>query len=605
MPTVSELISGNISNAMTNMKTWGSLVFNAIDYKATGDGTTDDSGKINDAVTAASANGGTVVFPPGTYRVASNLTIPSNVTLWFMNGAKLSVDNGVTVTINGPIEAGLYQIFAGQGTVTGAIQVPAFYPQWWGAKGDGVSDDTTAIQNCVNAAMTTGGEIVFTGKGPYSITKTIEFKPQESQNPAGSGSDVHFSDTKKNIVRSPSRAIIRANAAIGDMFKFVFNNDITDGTGPFYSEVHGLQFDGNNLATTGITFDWVMHSKVEKCSFWKLQFGLKIGAVEAQGYGVAEVLYNVFKCSESCLVLNAGDNIVMHNDFFPSLNGVYVAPWGGNTSIKKNIFSRNGSTGTLYGVRLAGADSATGNEEIRDVYISGNEFSGIDYAVYATGHTTAKNVYNCYIINNHVNGYATYNTNMLAYLSYCMDITIAYNRVGGKNNPDQKMLANLINCDRIHIECNEIINCTDTPIFLTNCTDCNILRNNGLNVGKSASGNGCIGLYGSSSGNVFKHNRFKQENSSYAQNGIVEVDTGNNNLADWNMFENIGTEYYVTGANTVFKSRLYGSAPPSTGTWIKGAVMENTDPTAGGNAGWICVAGGTPGTWKSFGTIAT
>ena len=41
------------------------------DYDATGDGTTDDSQAIEDAITAASAAGGGVVyFPPGTYIVS-------------------------------------------------------------------------------------------------------------------------------------------------------------------------------------------------------------------------------------------------------------------------------------------------------------------------------------------------------------------------------------------------------------------------------------------------------------------------------------------------------------------------------------------------------
>ena len=171
MPTVSELISGNISNAMTNMKTWGSLVFNAIDYKATGDGTTDDSGKINDAVTAASTNGGTVVFPPGTYRIASDLTVPSNVTLWFMNGAMLSADSGVTVTISGPIEAGLHQIFSGSGTVVIA-KIKEVFAEWWGAKGDGIADDRTALNSAVSS-LSNGGDIKFVGT--YKISSNLTF----------------------------------------------------------------------------------------------------------------------------------------------------------------------------------------------------------------------------------------------------------------------------------------------------------------------------------------------------------------------------------------------------------------------------------------------
>lgn len=50
-----------------------------------------------------------------------------------------------------------------------------------------------------------------------------------------------------------------------------------------------------------------------------------------------------------------------------------------------------------------------------------------------------------------------------------------------------------------------------------------------------------------------------------------------------------------------------GSSPPVTGAWQKGDRILNVDPVPGnsvkGFAGWICVASGTPGTWKAFGRI--
>lgn len=47
-----------------------------------------------------------------------------------------------------------------------------------------------------------------------------------------------------------------------------------------------------------------------------------------------------------------------------------------------------------------------------------------------------------------------------------------------------------------------------------------------------------------------------------------------------------------------------GSAPPTDGTWALGAVRFNSAPELGGNVGWICVVGGTPGTWAAFGFIS-
>lgn len=170
MPTVSELLSQNIGNTITNSQTWNGVIYNVKSYGAKGDGATDDAAKIADAITAASVNGGIVYFPTGTYIVGSAITFPSNVTAEFSNGAKLSINTGITVTINGPIDAGLYQIFSGAGTIAGSPKVDRYYPQWWGAKGDGVTDDTVAIQSAIDKAISDGKKNIFFPKGIYKVT---------------------------------------------------------------------------------------------------------------------------------------------------------------------------------------------------------------------------------------------------------------------------------------------------------------------------------------------------------------------------------------------------------------------------------------------------
>lgn len=46
-----------------------------------------------------------------------------------------------------------------------------------------------------------------------------------------------------------------------------------------------------------------------------------------------------------------------------------------------------------------------------------------------------------------------------------------------------------------------------------------------------------------------------------------------------------------------------GSAVPTTGSWRRGDIMWNTGAAAGGRVGWVCVTAGTPGTWQPFGAI--
>jgi len=89
-----------------------------------------------------------------TYTVGTNLTIPATVTLRVHKGVRISPSAGITLTVNGIVQAGAYQIFAGDGTVTVST-----YPQdqaWWGSA---QRLDVTNMN--VATALNVGGSAVF------------------------------------------------------------------------------------------------------------------------------------------------------------------------------------------------------------------------------------------------------------------------------------------------------------------------------------------------------------------------------------------------------------------------------------------------------------
>jgi len=119
-------------------------------------------GDLGAAITAIGSAKTVLSLPAGNWPAASNLTVPANLTLKLAPGAVLAVGTGATLTINGPLEAGLYQIFscAGTGKVTfGQGSVKETYAEWWGAIGDNVTDNYAPMQQAIT--MTANSQCPF------------------------------------------------------------------------------------------------------------------------------------------------------------------------------------------------------------------------------------------------------------------------------------------------------------------------------------------------------------------------------------------------------------------------------------------------------------
>lgn len=114
-------------------------------------------------LTEIGANEATILLAPGdTKTLTDDLTIPANVTLLGQMG--VIATNGHTLTIEGPLDAGNYQVFdtSGGGSVVLNDEIDTLNVRWWGT-------DTAALAS-VSDSLAAGMTVLFP-KGVYSVSR--------------------------------------------------------------------------------------------------------------------------------------------------------------------------------------------------------------------------------------------------------------------------------------------------------------------------------------------------------------------------------------------------------------------------------------------------
>lgn len=158
------LLSSSSANATqtstVQLKATGGLV---------GNGKADDAPRLRAILKDAGSDSRTLSLPAGEYRLASDVTVPANISLDLSSGAVLKPDESAKVLVKGAVTAPASKAFAGKVVFTADSAQTRLLPQWWGALADGEADDAPALQEALNAARDAGGSMVFLEAGTYSI----------------------------------------------------------------------------------------------------------------------------------------------------------------------------------------------------------------------------------------------------------------------------------------------------------------------------------------------------------------------------------------------------------------------------------------------------
>lgn len=280
----------------------------------------------------------------------TDLTIPSNIHLRFKDGGKLSPASGITLTVNGSIDAGLWQIFGGDGDVSGEFSCLYVLPTWFGAVGDGVTDDTDAFVKAINVARE---RTLFIPKGIYNVA------------------NLQLADT--HVISEGMSVVFKSLSSSGDIVKM--GHSVPQWT---YKKIEKLRVNGNERQMNGFVFDAPSSPNIS--GRWILD-AIEASACDKGIYkplGNIGNIYNAPYLTGNNYGFYAKDDISMHlgcdimNGGCITQNkiaGIYIEGHGGHITFNNTILDSNPG----FGYFIKDCDrSAGGTIEIKNNWIEAN-----------------------------------------------------------------------------------------------------------------------------------------------------------------------------------------------------------------------------------------
>jgi hypothetical protein len=240
----------------------------------------------------------------------------------------------------------------------------------FGAVGDGVTDDTVAIQAAINAIATfdVGGGIVFFPIGVYKTTSTIQINYPVTLQGSDGGSIIapNFVTTDTLVLNSTLNTGRDSGVSI---FNLTFKASVTR-TGGYYVNINGASYTTvrdcnfvNGYNGLGITGDSCASNKIYTSIFANLtNVAIGITAVTTGQGSVDTVLEDLSihgngpsnQTAIGIFVTVAGDITLRHVSTVWCASGVSIAPSSGNRIQTMNITESYFDSGTNYGIYASG-----------------------------------------------------------------------------------------------------------------------------------------------------------------------------------------------------------------------------------------------------------
>lgn len=517
------------------------------------------------------------------------------------------------------VNSGIYVVSDSVPAITGAwvrVVLTDWDIKWFGAVGDGVADDTVAIQSALNLISRVGGGHIKFQKGFYKISSPLEYSPQVAEGDSTTGSDLLFASLPVLRLEGFGNAEIVASVAMTHMLRITFG---AGDPGPNQCSIYNVAFNGAGLASIGVFSEWPMGTNVSHCRIFDVDIGVRV-----YGRGGALINDNFIRARIGVSLTRGGDTIVKKNHIFlkgaagSNRAAAYFGAWSGNSKFLNNTIQAEPTDNVDHintrGLWMDGTVSDTIGSDVakgvRDILCDGNEFHGIQICVLAVSDTLTltTGVCNIHVTNNHaMQGW--WSSTELIYAQKVVNLNVEgnFHNIVGTNSVNLAA-AQFDGCVDVLFKHNQVSNVSGTNAILvtTSSDDVRIEDNIFINAVLTAS-TGVVFVQNSNNIKV-KKNTFKQY-SAYTTICVTEDGTTavGNDFSENDFSSSFTVPYSTSNPNTVARrveQTTWYPTDASRGAWRQGDKVYILTPTAGGSVGYVCTAAGSPGTWKAFGTIA-
>jgi len=542
-----------------------------------------------------------IVLPGGhTYSVRTDLTVPDSVTLVVGRGALLDLALDVTLTLDCDLRAGAQAVFVGAGEAVGRMGGRPVLPQWWGARGDGATDDSEAMDKAlafpavhfpagtylVSRPLALRSHSALTGAGLpaaymdwdldwqrerpsyFGRASIIQYKPGEHGALFTPADYVSFHglvfrygqvrSTADRFLSGPASHLTLDGCRLENLHCLAMDETGSLSFGAM--NLNGCTFVGCGTVLAGALVD----CRILGCVFSTCDLGLDLG----QGSGFNLVTGNRFEWGKQAVRVYRGRaNVFSGNVFDASGKAALFLHQAKDQLITSNIFWRNGRDGGEAGMRShiavmeACADNIIrDNSFLRGAPDGGDEAQWPKYVLEFISAPATRTVFAGNATISGCTEMPVYDAWSNSQNSLLMDEA----HVKGLGNPGQ--------------DSDQLIEILKRLAFV-------------------AAAPVSVHLYENRRFTVF---------TDLAPDRIRLVGHGDITLTDTTgqahqLLEIENATYGPSFSGRV--SSMRAASAPTLGFWQRGSVVWNSAPATGQPLGWVCTAQGTPGTWAGFATL--